>query len=239
MPKEVVRDDYVDVTPNSGRCVDERDGKGSHASNRSVQLPGATSHLMDLMLLAVVRSGKRVGENELFDMVGKVYESQIARMYGAKPGFHIDDEHGRLSLNQTNQRLKGCGQDIVRVSVLEHMGVSVVYESGSRMAEGRKRGWGIQVLTGDHTPGATAAVNSMEGKTLDTSKLWKSDRTPSFNYDWWFANMILEELSKQLYINDYSVASSLLEKNGRGWSLEMYSMTLRGLGHSGNLIQIA
>lgn len=242
MSETVQARDYCWVTPGSGRCVDDRDGLEYHAENRSVQMPGASSHLMDLMQLSIISSRLTVKEAQLFDMTESAYRSSFATSYGARPGLHIDDEHGHLSLSQTRSRVAGCGHDAVRTRVMKHMGVDVSYSSGERILEARRRGWGIQVLTGAHggvknlTP--TAAVNHMEGMTLDTGRLLREDRVPSFNYDKWFAIGMLDVLMKELHNNGFERAEKVLDLKGEEFTTLMYYWTLRELKQEGYLTTI-
>lgn len=239
MPKEVNKNDYVRVEPGEGRCVDERRALGLHSENFSVQMPGVSEHLMDLILLPIaLTTGEQVDESLLFDMTENVYKSPFASEYGARPGLHIDDDHGSLSLDQTGGRVLGCGADKVRTNVLKKMGAKVVYQTGARIAEGRRRGWGIQVLTGAHDPHATAALNYLEGKTLNTKSLWEAGRRPSFNHDLWFALGLLDELAGQLDSHGFNKAAKELSDHGEDWSIDMYTHTLQELGYHTNLIQI-
>jgi hypothetical protein len=228
--KVVNREDYVEAQPNSTRCVDER--KDKEGKNLGIQMPGGSEHLMDLMLVAIKKAGGEVDDEVLCGMVGKVYESEVARANNLTAGVHIDDEHGHLDTEACANRDGGCGYDKVRGEVIENVfGIEVASEPGSRIRKARELGWGVQVLTGDHrNPGnnesVTAALNFMKGKTLDTATLWEEGRTPSFNHDIWVVETLQAEMQQQLEAAGFSDAAKLLEENAVVWSREIYGETL-------------
>ncbi|KKU87775.1 MAG: hypothetical protein UY18_C0026G0001 [Microgenomates group bacterium GW2011_GWF2_47_9] len=249
MPKErtpVNREDYVEVGVGDGcRCVDDRAGKGeSDLANLAPQLPGGSEHVMDLILLASLKAGKSVTEDELFQMVEDVYKSGAAQKYGLKPGLHIDDEHGHISDPiELEKRDIGCGADSVRVEVLRKMGVEVEYDRGARIREARRRGWNVQILTGHHAGAegeeqATAAVNHMVGKTLNTNSLLSPDRRASFNYDVWVVELLIPEMVNLMRNRGMGEAANLLERNGLSWGEEIFVHTLTELGQSGKTVAI-
>lgn len=223
-PELLSKTDYVAVRPDSARCVDDRPDK--NGENFGPQFPGASEHLMDLMLLAVNKSGESVGEDKLFEMVNRVYESDVAKKHNLVPGVHIDDEHGHLGEEECAGRVDGCGYDKVRRQVLEQMGIRIDYETGARIGKARELGWEVQLLTSHHANNATAAVNEQTDMTLNTKKLWSGNRTPSFNHDIWAVTVLIPEMESKLRSNGYAKGANLLNVYGEKWSREIYGHTL-------------
>jgi hypothetical protein len=241
----VNREDYVPVHPGDAtRCVDDRKGLWSEDEILGVQMPGASEHPMDLMLLAIVKSGQLIDEYSLFDMTDELFGSEVAKKYGLKPGVHIDDNHGEISdPGELAEKSDGCGADKVRAEVLSEMGVKVQYEPGFRIREARLRGWNVQVLTGAHagthgTPAATAAINETVGTTLNNAALLGEGRRASFNHDIWVINELLPDMAKILRDKGFGDAAGLLEKNGVVWSEEMYVRVLQHLGQTDQLVRV-
>lgn len=238
-PEMVSKKDYVQVSPDSARCVDDR--KDKSGENLGHQFPGASEHIMDLILIAATKSGVSLSEDELFEMTQQVYQSDAAKNAKLVPGMHIDDEHGHLSDSDCEGRINGCGYDGVRDQVLDRFGVSVNYDPGTRIAKARKIGWGVQVLTGNHEAGS-AAINFVEGTTLKTQELWKENRVPSFNHDIWAVKVFLPEMVKALKTSGNEEAAVLINQNAMSWSEEIYGHTLdiltKGVLNSSNLKRI-
>lgn len=223
--KVVTREDYVENTADSMRCVDER--KDFAGENLGVQMPGGAEHVVDLMRVALAKAGNEVDEETLWSMANKVFASDTAVRLKIKPGVHIDDEHGHISEEgELETRVKGCGYDGVRTQVLERMGVTLTYEPGTDIAKARGSGWGVQVLTGEHVPNATAAVNHMEGKTLKTQVLLEVGRVQSFNYDVWAVKALADDMEDVLEEFGYEDAGDLLEDHAEEWGIELYGHTL-------------
>jgi hypothetical protein len=223
----VTREDYVDNEPDSTRCVDER--KDKEGENRGVQMPGGSEHIMDLLMVAVQRCGGEIDDEVLMAMADRIYQSEVAKEHNLVPGVHIDDEHGDLDMDACKTRDAGCGYDKVRKDVLKSLlGNDISYDPGTRIRMAREKGWGVQVLTGNHrTPeeGVTAAINYMTGKTLKTKSLWAEGR-PSFNHDIWVVEVFLGEMKRELEEGNFGEAADLLEENAMQWSKEIYGKTL-------------
>ena len=224
MAQVVNANDYVSNQADSTRCVDERADKSGE--NLGVQLPGCTEHIMDLMMIALDKSGKSVDEAALLAMVKDVYASDAAYEHKIVMGMHIDDEHGHLDADACKKRVMGCGYDKVRTQVLERMGFNIEYTPGTRIKVARAEGVGIQVLTGDHVANATAAINWKEDSTLKTQSLWEDGRTPSFNHDIWVVKVLLDDMKKVLEDNNFEEAAEILNENALEWSKTMYVETL-------------
>jgi hypothetical protein len=240
MANQVQPQDYVANLANPTRCVDDRADK--QGESLGVQLPGASLHLMDLLLIALTKAGETVSKQQLLDMTQAVYASQTAKRLNLLPGVHIDDEHGHITEEaELSSRVKGCGYDSVRAQVLARLGVTLDYESGSDITKARGLGWGVQVLTGEHNGSATAAVNYVAGTTLKTKSLWSTDRTPSFNYDIWVVESLAEIMENVLEDFGFEEAGDLIEDNAADWGLALYKHTLDILTQGklgGDLIEI-
>lgn len=189
-------------------------------------MPGGSEHLMDLMLVAVSKAGGNVDDQKLFEMVNKVYESEVAKKNRLMPGVHIDDEHGHLEMRACEDRVSGCGYDKVRRQVLERIGVEVEYNPGDRIGGARDWGWRVQVLTGDHFAHSTAAINYLKGMTLKTQSLLAEDRNPSFNYDIWVLSELVPVMVDVLKDEGLEKASELLEESALDWGKQIYAETL-------------
>ncbi len=222
--KTVNKDDYVAVQAEPMRCVDERGDK--EGENLGVQMPGGAEHLMDLLYVAGAKTGKEIADERLFEMVEEVLASEAAKAHKLVAGVHIDDEHGHLDMDECETRNAGCGYDRVRAEVLKRMGVEVEYESGLRIEMARERGWGVQVLTGNHVAHATAAMNWMTDKTLKTQALWEEGRAPSFNHDIWAVKVLVGEMQRVLEAEGMSEAAELLGDRALDWSRQLYAETL-------------
>ena len=218
----VTKEDYVDAS-GAIRCVDERADKEGELLG--VQMPGGAEHLMDLLLVSISKSGGEVSEEALFAMVDTVLKSETAVTFGIKPGVHIDDEHGHLDMETCANRDFGCGYDKVRADVIKSLDVTHEYNPGDRIKKARALGWNIQVLTGDHVATATAAINTIEGKTLKTQELLADGRKQSFNYDLWAVTALKGELIAVLE-EEYPQAAKVLEANTEKWGRELYVETL-------------
>lgn len=225
MANQVQPQDYVAILAHSTRCVDDRADK--QGENLGVQFPGASLHLMDLLLIALNKAGATFTTEQLVDMTQAVYASQTAKRLNLLPGVHIDDEHGHIADEaELDTRVKGCGYDSVRTQVLARLGVTLDYESGTHIAKARELGWGVQVLTGEHYADATAAVNYVSGTTLKTKSLWAADRTPSFNYDIWAVEALADTMENVLEDYSFEEAGELIEDHATEWGLELYRNTL-------------
>lgn len=225
--KELVRAaDYVAVSENPGRCVDDRPAVGGE--NLGVQLPGGALHILDLLRIAIGKSIGEEPEEYLWEMADTVYRSPRARKHHILPGVHIDDGHGTIvDAAQRAARTAGCGYDRVREEVLGRMGVALGgYQPGEHIRWARQRGWGVAVLSGEHATDATAALNFLPGKTLETSRLWEPGRVPSFSFDIWAVRVLLPEMGRMLQREGYREAADLLQKNGIPWSKRLYIETL-------------
>lgn len=240
MANQVQPQDYVSNLAHSTRCVDDRADKSGE--NLGVQFPGGSLHLMDLLLIALNKAGTTFTTEQLVDMTQAVYASQTAKRLNLLPGVHIDDEHGQVDDEaELATRVKGCGYDSVRAQVLARLGVTLDYESGTHIAKARELGWGVQVLTGEHNAGATAAVNYVAGTTLKTKMLWETQRIPSFNYDIWAVEALADTMENVLEDYSFEEAGELIEDHAAQWGLELYKHTLDILtqGRLGNdLIEI-
>jgi len=242
MAAQVNASDYVEVAADSGRCVDERGDKSGE--NLGWQAPGAGLHVVDLLRVAGARAGEEISEMDLWEMAQSVFESEEAKSNKIVAGVHIDDEHGHISDESLlKMRNKGCGYDSVRNQVLERLGASIRdYEAGGHILLARERGWGVQVLTGEHVGNATAAVNNMKGRTLKTQSLLVGARIPSFNYDIWAVEVLLPVMEKALKAKGYEDAAEKLSEEGVEMGRKLYAETLDILTHGrlneGNLIEI-
>lgn len=219
----VSKTDYV-AAQGATRCVDERGDK--HGELLGVQLPGGSEHLMDLFLLALEEVGAEYDEALLFDMTQHVYTSSLTDEYNLEPGVHIDDEHGKLSLEASADRVVGCGYDKVRGDVLQRLGVELSYSPGERISQAREHQWSVQILTGDHFANATAAINRVPGQTLQTKALLVEDRIPSFNYDLWVVTAAKPAMIAALNQAGYSKAAKTLEAQAEDWGRQLYIETL-------------
>lgn len=222
----VTIEDYVPVEPHSGRCVDDRPDRTGE--NRGVQFPGGSLHILDLMRVAVVRSGQEVNEDVLWEMADTALRSQEASKNNIVPGVHIDDNHGHFtSEEELAFHERGCGYDAVRGEVLALMGIQIGnYQTGENIRRARASGWGVQQLTGSHSDEATAALNFLPGLTLRTQRLWKEGRVKSFSHDIWAVRTLLPAMRRQLEEGGFEEASQLLAKDGVNWSKQVYVETL-------------
>jgi len=226
----VTSKDYVTASPDSTRCVDERGDK--EGENLGVQMPGASEHIMDLMLVAVLQDGGKVPDEQLMEMTEKVYASSVAKENSLVLGMHIDDEHGHLDMDACGDRNHGCGYDKVRGTVIKNVfDYEVESNPGTRIEKAREKGWGIQVLTKDHIPYASAAINKMVGKTLKTKSLLDDGRNPSFNHDIWVVEKLLPEMISQLEEAGFDGAAEILNENSMDWSEKLYGETLNVLSN--------
>lgn len=231
MSQLVSADDYVVVQADSCRCVDERCDK--EGENLGVQMPGCSQHIMDLFLVSLEKSNSEYSEELLWELTRSVYQSDHAQKHNLVMGMHIDDEHGELSSSDCQTRNAGCGYDKVRNQVLSRMGIEIDYQPGSRIDAARNASVGVQVLTGDHVAHATAAMNWMTSKTLQTQVLWEEGRNPSFNHDIWVVKEVLPEMIKALENKNHPQAAKTLEENALAWSRQLYAETLDILSNGG------
>lgn len=225
MAHQVQSQDYVANLAHATRCVDDRADKTGE--NLGVQMPGGSLHLMDLLLIATTKAGETVSKEQLLEMTQAIYATQTAKRLNLLPGVHIDDEHGHITDEaELATRVKGCGYDSVRAQVLARLGVTLDYKSGSDITKARELGWGVQVLTGEHSASATAAVNYVSGTTLKTKTLWATDRTSSFNYDIWAVEALADTMENVLEDYGFEEAGELIEDHASEWGLELYKHTL-------------
>lgn len=160
---------------------------------------------------------------ESFDLV----EESLSKI-GLKPSIHVDDDHGKLAKELQDLYSQGKTKKLVNkiLGLIKGCGFAA-YQWGDKadsyIEEAIKRGWIIQVLTGNHKENKGGSfINKGDGTSLDVA-IVNEQNIPAFNFDTIPVSAVLQTMSK--LANDESFADQ-----GLIWLLENYEAVVVALG---------
>lgn len=221
---------FVKQNSKYPRCVDGRKAfvflekkggdwqvvlKGSEAEQENgPQFLGAS-----LLFVAAAQEILNYSLVQAFDLAEKA-----SNQVGVGLQIHLDDHHGKYDF------VKMSDEDLVALMSEYHggCGFSVYYwkeKATQVIAEAKKRGWRVQLLTGDHAEGG-AIENYVKGQTFDTATAVNQERA-RFNTDIDDAKRVFHVMG--VIANDANFAQAAL-----AWMLSTYKdvvVALKGVSN--------
>ncbi len=189
-----------------------------------------------LGFVAVAEATLGLSMTQAFDLVDIAFQKANFR-----PSFHVDDEHGHLKAKYENlyatgndkklvkeilKRIKGCG-----FAVYQWSDKATVY-----IQEAIKRGWVIQVLTGNHDESKGGAYLNYESNTSLDVAAANDAGEPAFNMDMLFVALILKEMQRQAGKDGVNVKT--FTTDSLQWFTQTYASVVVALGGVEDISQI-